>query len=122
MQRPPRLFVRKASCLAYHVVGDGIAHRSIGRLLNGAKLLLVFLDVVVERHQQAFCMDGIHKDTAADGGTLDTRKKLRKIEHHLGWTMRNDYEITINTTCNISADVKIQILLIGIVFVHLFEV
>lgn len=95
-------------------------HGHLG-LLDGAKLALVLLYIVIQRHQQSFGVDGIHDDTATHIGVLGAGQHLGKIEYNLSWRMRDNGQIAVHTLRHFDRDIEVQIRDIVILFHSFFH-
>ncbi len=96
------------SGFAQNVVGHCVG-RSCGGIGDGAKVLLVFLNVVGQSIKQAFGMNRVHDDTAADVGIGGAGEHLGEIKNHLGGAVRDDGEVAIGACCHIGGDVELEV-------------
>ena len=94
-------------CFAEDVVGDSAVGSGLD---DGAELLLVFLDVVVEGHEEPFGMDGAHDDAFTDSGTLEAGEHLGEVEDNLGGVVADYHEVGIGAFGDLGVDVEFEVL------------
>ena len=73
-------------------------------LLDGAEVVLILLEVVVEGHEETLGVDGVHEDTLANRGAFLAGQGLCKVEDELRGGVGYDCQVAVGALGYLVAD------------------